>query len=80
MGAGWNWGTCPWDPHSSFRAHLLPGAGLACPELDVAGNQLIPTYRDTNSFSAEEGQKVGTQDDLGDLFPHPLATLTRYLG
>lgn len=80
MGAGWNWGTCPWDSHSSFRAHLLPGAGLSCPELDVAGNQLIPTYRDTNSFSAEEGQKAGTQDDLGDPFPHPLATLTGYLG
>lgn len=65
MGAGWDWGTCPWDPHSSPRAHLLPGAGLPCPELDVAGYQLIPTYRDTNSLSAGEGQKAETREDLG---------------
>lgn len=35
-------------------AHLLPGAGLPCPELDVAGNQLIPTCRDTNSRQWEK--------------------------
>lgn len=37
--------------------HLLPGAGFASPELDVAGNQLIPTCRDTNSHQQEEDER-----------------------
>jgi hypothetical protein len=46
---------------SISRAHLLPGAGLPCPELDVAGNQLIPTCRDTDSCSLKV-QKAGKQE------------------
>lgn len=36
-------GCLPGDPYPSPRAHLLPGAGLPGPELDVTSNQLIPT-------------------------------------
>lgn len=80
MGAGWEQGTCPRDPLSSPRAHLLPGAGLPCPELDVAGNQLIPTYKDTNSLSAGGGQKAGAGEDLRDPFLHLLLILSGDLG
>lgn len=40
-------GSHRWFQGTRARAYLLPGAGLPCPELDVAGDQLIPTCRDT---------------------------------
>lgn len=43
-----------WRPMPVSWAHLLPGAGLPCPELDVAGNQLIPTCGDTKNHQREE--------------------------
>lgn len=49
-------GTYPQAPRPSARAHLLPGAGLPCPELDVAGNQLVPTCGNTNSHQ-QGGEK-----------------------
>lgn len=64
-------GTRPRDSCPSARAHLLPGAGLPCPELDVAGDQLIPTCADTNSHQWEEEDKRQSERSL----PTPSAHL-----